>query len=609
MIPAVKYYWLNNEEAARREMTVRPIAFLTAFLSLLAFTSGAGAAPPEYSGGINNEYVYEEVVFISGMPIKFIGEMKLTERERQNGKIITYNFSLTPEDRTLTGRLTRQVSYLVEYDQRGDKGQTVVRTSLQGIPKETIELNGNKYTLRDFQFSKADLIDNRPAADFYSGNISGRKLYQLDNGRGKVQMEFSGGSVGYENFWGRTETLILDYVLTGEELLPTVAGEFSAANQKIVVINFNQLMNQAALVKENFSSKAGGEITSFTRRATSVTITFTNNLADGDTVEISTRVTDVTGKPVAPEQRTLTKGKPSGERFVYNTWQGTYRSQVSDSMIKSMYYQHHEPALASFAGGYLRVIGSEMVAQYDFNLPRVNGGIKEQVVRNRGALRLALQMAPRLERLIVPKFRDVGGHWAEEDILKLYSLEVFDETNSFFIPDAAMTRLDFTKAVMRASNIRVTAAETQPVNNRRSGPQEVSPFKDVPVEHPDYRLVKNAVDKGIIFGMTPDLFMPGQFLTRAQAVTILIRALGFEHLAPNPGYITAFSDDRDIPHWARDSIYMAREIGLIKGDHQNRVNVNRQMTRAEASAMLVRFLEFLARDLQRDYRENILLYN
>jgi hypothetical protein len=249
-----------------------------------------------------------------------------------------------------------------------------------------------------------------------------------------------------------------------------------------------------------------------------------------------------------------------------------------------------------------------MVAQYDFNLPVINGGIKEQEQRKKGTVRLAMQMAPTLERLIVPKFRDVAGHWAEEDILKLYSLEVFDEVSNFFIPDVAMTRLDFTKAVMRASDIRVTAAAL-PVNNRRNGSQEVSPFKDVPVDHPDYRLMKNAVDKGIIFGMTPELFMPGQFLTRAQAVTILIRALGFEHMAPTPGYKTAFNDDREIPSWARDSIYMAREMGLIRGDHQNRVNANKPMTRAEASAMLVRFLEFLERDLQRDYRENILLYN
>jgi|GEM_PF-168717 len=588
---------------------MRPIAILTVFLILLAFTSGAGAAPPDYSGGINNEYRYKEVVFLSGIPVKFIGEMKRTERERQDGKIITYNFNLTPEDRTVTGKLTRQVSYLVEYDQKGDKGQTVVRTSLQGIPRETVELNGNRYTLWDFQFSKADIIDNRPAADFYSGNISGRKLYELDNGRGKVLVELSGGSVGYENFWGRTETQLIDYVITGEELLPTVAVEFSITNPKVVVIDFNQAMNQATLVKGNFSSEAGGEITGFAqRRGTSVTITFEKDLADNNTVEISARVTDVTGKSIAPKQRTLTKGAPAEEKFVYDNWQGTYRTQVSDSMTKSMYYQNHEPALASFAGGYLRVINSEMVAQYDFNLPVINGGIKEQEQRKKGTVRLAMQMAPTLERLIVPKFRDVAGHWAEEDILKLYSLEVFDEVSNFFIPDVAMTRLDFTKAVMRASDIRVTAAAL-PVNNRRNGSQEVSPFKDVPVDHPDYRLMKNAVDKGIIFGMTPELFMPGQFLTRAQAVTILIRALGFEHMAPTPGYKTAFNDDREIPSWARDSIYMAREMGLIRGDHQNRVNANKPMTRAEASAMLVRFLEFLERDLQRDYRENILLYN
>jgi len=54
---------------------------------------------------------------------------------------------------------------------------------------------------------------------------------------------------------------------------------------------------------------------------------------------------------------------------------------------------------------------------------------------------------------------------------------------------------------------------------------------------------------------------------------------------------------------------MAKEIGLIQGDQLNRVNPNQVLTRAEASAMLVRFLEFLEQDLQQDYRENIILFN
>ena len=144
---------------------------------------------------------------------------------------------------------------------------------------------------------------------------------------------------------------------------------------------------------------------------------------------------------------------------------------------------------------------------------------------------------------------------------------------------------------------------------RRNEPPEESPFKDVSVDDADYKYIKAGLEKGIIFGETHDLFKPRDYLTRAQAITILIRALGFGSRAPNPGYYTSFADDHKIPSWARDSVYVAREIGITEGDSSNRFNPNQIMTRAEASAMLVRFLQFLERDLQRDYRENIILYN
>jgi len=79
-------------------------------------------------------------------------------------------------------------------------------------------------------------------------------------------------------------------------------------------------------------------------------------------------------------------------------------------------------------------------------------------------------------------------------------------------------------------------------------------------------------------------------------------------MAPNPGYFTYFNDDYDIPDWARDSIYMASEIGIIQGDEMGDINPNQDMTRAEASAMLIRFLEFLEKDLQKNYREEIIYY-
>ena len=146
-------------------------------------------------------------------------------------------------------------------------------------------------------------------------------------------------------------------------------------------------------------------------------------------------------------------------------------------------------------------------------------------------------------------------------------------------------------------------------SSRRKEPPEESPFKDVQVEDEDFQYIKQGLEKNIIAGVSNDLFDPKGPLTRAQAVTILIRALGFGGRAPNPGYYTSFSDDDKIPSRARDSVYVAREIGIIQGDSYNRFNPGKIMTRAESSAMLVRFLEFLEKDLQQDYRENIILYN
>lgn len=222
---------------------------------------------------------------------------------------------------------------------------------------------------------------------------------------------------------------------------------------------------------------------------------------------------------------------------------------------------------------------------------------------------LSAKMVPRVERLVVPKFRDVRGHWAEEYITKLYSLDIFDESPNFFTPEVAMTRVEFTKGVIRACDIRSSMEDDKKKKtSRRNEPPEESPFKDVNVEDADYQYIKQGLEKSIITGISSDLFKPSDSLTRAQAITILIRALGFANRAPNPGYYTSFSDDARIPFWAKDSIYVAQEIGILQGDSNNRANPEKIMTRAEASAMLVRFLEFLERDLQRDYRENIILY-
>jgi len=506
---------------------MRRILAAAAALVLLAQPLQALAVPLDYSGGVCNEYEYQEYVFLSGEPVKFVGTYEVSERTRTDSKTkseittISYRFELVPEDKSIEGELDRRITYSITKTSQDGKGQTISKTEPTRY-SESIELNGVTYKLADFQFSKSDVIDNRPVSDYYSGSINSRKYYSINNDEGKAIVTISGGDVGYSNFWGNTDTQIISY-----------------------------------------------------------------------RIDVDWKSEDENGNQVD------------------RSWQGTVDVQVSDSTTKKLLYSENEASYSSFDGGYVRVTDSEQVSKYTYNLPEMDrDGIPSSYSRKRGTLELSMKKLSKVERLIVPKFRDIGGHWAESDIKKLYSLDVFDETNAFFQPELNMTRLEFTKAVMRACDIRPNAqtTTTRTARTTRNQVRETSIFSDVSATDPDYQYIKSAAEKGIITG-TNGLFAPDKPLTRAEAVAILIRALGFESKAPTPGYRTAFHDDRKIPEWAKDSIYVAAEIGIVNGDEYNNFNPDRKLSRAEASALLVNFLEFLEKGLRTDYRENIILFN
>ena len=134
-------------------------------------------------------------------------------------------------------------------------------------------------------------------------------------------------------------------------------------------------------------------------------------------------------------------------------------------------------------------------------------------------------------------------------------------------------------------------------------------FADLNPKDPDYLYIESAVENGIISGVNPTTFAPNQPIKRAQAVAILVRALGLEGRAPSPGFKTSYVDDKKIPAYAKDSVYVATELGLISGDEKNRFNPNQPLTRAQASAIISRFLNFLEADLKQNYRDDMLFFD
>ena len=128
--------------------------------------------------------------------------------------------------------------------------------------------------------------------------------------------------------------------------------------------------------------------------------------------------------------------------------------------------------------------------------------------RNKGSMKLSRSMLPQVQRLIVPKFRDTGGHWAQNDIEKPYSLDVFEGESDFFIPEAPMTRQDFAIAIVKACNIRIMENLNKKSSASKRKTEEQSLFTDIGVHDPNYGYIKDAVGKGIIQGAPDGTFHP-----------------------------------------------------------------------------------------------------
>ncbi len=469
-------------------------------LFLVTNVSYSLAVPPDFSGGVNNEYDYEEVVFISGEPVVVTGSGKnVSIKTTSKTDKITTVYKVTLEGVDSNGKpveLSRNITYETALYPHEDKGQTTSQTTVKKF-KEQIEVDKNRYKLEDYQFSKSDIIDNRPASDYHAGSFKARKTYSINKDEGKVVIDITGNTIGYHNFWGSTEKQQIEQII-----------DWSGPN-------------------------------------------ITNN-------------------------------------------QGVVDISSVDSQTRSLIYTPHTPNLTSFEHAHTRTTNRDMYSEYSYNLPLVSGKAL------RGNIDLTQEFLPRIERMVVPKFRDIGGHWAEEDIQKLYALDIFEGVPAFFVPDAPMTRIDFIRAVVKGAQIRISEPPKSSRTSRGKN-TETAIFRDIPVTHPDYSFVKEGVNRGITSGVSEDLFMPQSPLTRAQAITIVIKALGWETCAPSPGFATPFVDDADIPNWAKDSIYVAWNTGLVSGDASNRINPNQPISRAEASALVIKFLYYLEKELQQDH--------
>lgn len=181
-----------------------------------------------------------------------------------------------------------------------------------------------------------------------------------------------------------------------------------------------------------------------------------------------------------------------------------------------------------------------------------------------------------------PKLHDITTHWAKNDIEFVVARGLLSGTgNNQFSPNTAMTRGMFVTALGRLAGIDTNSYKT-------------SKFTDVP-ENAYYASYANwAVSVGITSGTTDTTFSPDESVTRQEMAVFMsnyAKAMGYT--IPKAHTAVTFADNSSIASLAADAVRQMQMAGIISGKDGNRFDPTGTATRAEACAVLHRYVELV----------------
>jgi hypothetical protein len=180
-------------------------------------------------------------------------------------------------------------------------------------------------------------------------------------------------------------------------------------------------------------------------------------------------------------------------------------------------------------------------------------------------------------------FADIQGHWAQQGIEIAASREIVNGmTEGAFLPDASLTRAQFTKMLVSAMGLNLveTSATTS--------------FQDVSANYWGKTWIETSVKEGITQGDNGQ-FHPDTKLSREQMFIMLVRALHVEDQAKaltkkEIDDLLTNSDKGQISEWAKPYAALALKLKLITGNAKGAIAPAQFSTRAEAVVVINRLL-------------------
>lgn len=166
---------------------------------------------------------------------------------------------------------------------------------------------------------------------------------------------------------------------------------------------------------------------------------------------------------------------------------------------------------------------------------------------------------------------ELSGHWAEKQIAQWAQKGLIaGYPDGTYQPDHPITRAEFITLVNRSLKL--------------TGQADVK-FTDVASDSWEHAQVAAATSAGYISGYDDGTFRPGQAISRAEAATVLRRALKLE---PNAESAAKFSDANLLADWSKGAIGALAAKGFVNGFADGTFRPGQSMTRAESVVMLDR---------------------
>ena len=166
------------------------------------------------------------------------------------------------------------------------------------------------------------------------------------------------------------------------------------------------------------------------------------------------------------------------------------------------------------------------------------------------------------------------------------------------LTDKSGSNLNGSEAISRSETVTIMARTLGILCDSKGA----SPFFDMISTDSYFNAVMSTVSYELISGYPDSTFKPSNKLTRAEAMTIVARAIRFMNgksvsessdmtISEATSILSKFTDAGTVDNWAKVNIAECVQAGIVNGDNNGRLNPKANVTRAELIQLMYNILD------------------